>query len=68
MSSPRYAEGQKVEYYPIGGKSRTSTSTGTITRVMTEPDAAGSTGVMIENDNTGKRSAVKEDNIERTIE
>ncbi|KAG0129724.1 hypothetical protein HOY82DRAFT_563644, partial [Tuber indicum] len=78
MSSPKYKAGQKVEYHPIGGRSGTSTSTGTITRVLTEPDAAGSTGVTvkaslhdpryeIENDNTGKRSAVKEDNIERTI-
>ncbi|PUU74099.1 hypothetical protein B9Z19DRAFT_1001760 [Tuber borchii] len=81
MSSPKYMEGQKVEYHPIGGEhsSRTSTSTGKIIRVITEPDAAGSARVTvnasphdpryeIENDNTGKRSAVKEDNIERAIE
>ncbi|RPA93804.1 hypothetical protein L873DRAFT_1703627 [Choiromyces venosus 120613-1] len=78
MSAPKYSEGQKVEYHPIGGRSGTSTSTGTITRVITEPDAAGDTGVTvkaspgdpryeIENDNTRKRAAVKEENIERVV-
>ncbi|RPB12117.1 hypothetical protein P167DRAFT_535982 [Morchella conica CCBAS932] len=74
----KYKEGQKVEYHPIGGPHGTSTSTGKIVRVLTHPDAAGSTGntvkasesdprYEIQNDNTGKTSAVKENNIERVL-
>ncbi|KAL7266892.1 hypothetical protein RUND412_010542 [Rhizina undulata] len=79
MAAPKFQEGQKVEYHPIGGAHGTSTSTGVIKRVLTEPDHAGSTGVTvkaspddpryeIQNDKTGKTSAVKEGNIERVID
>ncbi|KAI5793299.1 hypothetical protein EDC01DRAFT_785046 [Geopyxis carbonaria] len=75
---PQYEEGQRVQYHPIGGPHGTSTSTGTIKRVLTEPDSAGTQGTTvhaspddpryeIENENTGKSSAVKEINIEKVL-
>ncbi|KAI9830584.1 MAG: hypothetical protein M1826_004610 [Phylliscum demangeonii] len=70
---PQYKVGQKVRYKPIGGPdSNTSESTGTIKNVITEPgnmtdrnvDASEeSPRYEIENTNTGKSSAIKEENI-----
>lgn len=79
MVQAKFKEGQQVEYKPVGGRdSNTSSSTGTIERVITEDSPAGSTGVTVKadpehpryeirNSNTGKTSAVKEENILRTI-
>ncbi|KAF8463106.1 hypothetical protein BDZ91DRAFT_732504 [Kalaharituber pfeilii] len=75
----KYKEGQQVEYKPVGGReSNTSSSTGVIERVLTEDTPAGDTGVTVKasedspryeirNDNTGKKSAVKEENILKKI-
>ncbi|RPA85754.1 hypothetical protein BJ508DRAFT_193552, partial [Ascobolus immersus RN42] len=70
-----YEVGDRVQYRPIGGPdSNTSTSTGTIERVLTSKTPAGSTGVSVNasveepqyeilNDNTHKKSALKGKNI-----
>ncbi|KAF8475617.1 hypothetical protein BDZ91DRAFT_710016 [Kalaharituber pfeilii] len=72
---PKYHQGQYVEYRPIGGRdTNSSTSHGTIERVITHDEPAGSTGVTvkaspehpryeIKNANTGKLSALNESNI-----
>ncbi|KAF8420473.1 hypothetical protein EV426DRAFT_675410 [Tirmania nivea] len=79
MVNAKYKEGQQVEYKPVGGRdSNTSSSTGTIERVITEDAPAGSTGVTVKadpehpryevkNDKTGKTSAVKEENILKAL-
>ncbi|KAG8851964.1 hypothetical protein FRB96_008979 [Tulasnella sp. 330] len=74
--SSAYQVGDKVEYHPIGGGSEnTSTSTGEIMKVITSEEAAGTTGnvthgasenephYLIKNDNTGKETAYKAENI-----
>ncbi|KAJ9639001.1 hypothetical protein H2201_005911 [Coniosporium apollinis] len=70
---PQYSEGDTVRYKPVGGPdSNTSESTGTIKKVLTEPDTVGDRHVNasdddpryeIENANTGKTSAIYERNI-----
>ncbi|KAI9793236.1 MAG: hypothetical protein M1816_000657 [Peltula sp. TS41687] len=70
---PKYEVGQTVRYKPVGGPdSNTSESTGVIKDVSTEPttmtdrhvDASEeSPRYEIENSNTGKSSAIKEENI-----
>ncbi|KAF8975455.1 hypothetical protein BDQ17DRAFT_1547074 [Cyathus striatus] len=73
-----YKAGDRVEYRAIGGApvkgNETSTTTGEIVEVITETQPAGETGVnvqasknepryLIRNDNTGKETAYKGDNI-----
>ncbi|KAF8247793.1 hypothetical protein K440DRAFT_550172 [Wilcoxina mikolae CBS 423.85] len=76
---PQFEKGDRVEYHPIGGRHGTSTSTGTIERVLTEPDTAGSQHQHINaskeepryevcNEHTGKTSAIKQDNIEKVLD
>ncbi|KAI5810365.1 hypothetical protein BZA77DRAFT_271719 [Pyronema omphalodes] len=76
---PQYNQGDHVEYHPIGGRHGTSTSTGVIQHVLTEPEVAGDQKqhinaskeepkYEIKNDKTGKTSAIKEDNIERVCD
>jgi len=74
---PQFRVGQHVRYKPVGGPdSKTSESTGIIREVITEPGNMTGRNVAaspeepryeIENTQTHKRSAIKEDNIiERT--
>ncbi|CAE6465212.1 unnamed protein product [Rhizoctonia solani] len=75
----KYQVGQKVEYTAIGGGNvENSSTTGEIIEVITEPEPAGTTGktvkasedeprYLIRNDNTGKDTAYKADNIVRVI-
>ncbi|EKM78071.1 hypothetical protein AGABI1DRAFT_114897 [Agaricus bisporus var. burnettii JB137-S8] len=72
-----YKAGDRVKYHAVGGRSSgtdTSTTTGEIVDVLTEPQPAGETGVtakasedepryLIRNDNTGKETAYKGTNI-----
>ncbi|EPT05668.1 hypothetical protein FOMPIDRAFT_1111309, partial [Fomitopsis schrenkii] len=59
---PRFQQGDKVEYRPIGGSQETvAHSTGTIERVGEAED--GSTRYTIKNDNTGKSTSYQEMNI-----
>ncbi|KAJ5644793.1 hypothetical protein N7507_010804 [Penicillium longicatenatum] len=70
---PSFHEGQRVNYKPVGGpNSNTSTSTGVIREVATEPTTLTGRSVaasdkepryQIENEKTRKSSAVKEANI-----
>ncbi|KAF8610674.1 hypothetical protein BDV93DRAFT_517765 [Ceratobasidium sp. AG-I] len=74
-----YKVGDKVEYTAIGGGNvENSTTTGVIEDILTEPEAAGSTGntvqaseeeprYLIKNDNTGKSTAYKASNIKGTV-
>ncbi|KAG8706978.1 hypothetical protein FRC11_007787 [Ceratobasidium sp. 423] len=71
----QYRVGQKVRYTAIGGGNvENSETTGEIVEVITNPEPAGTSGVtvkaseeepryMIKNDNTGKSTAYKADNI-----
>ncbi|CAE6501378.1 unnamed protein product [Rhizoctonia solani] len=71
----KYQVGQKVKYTAIGGGNvENSTTTGEIVEVITGPEPAGDSGVtvqaseeepryLIKNDNTGKSTAYKVDNI-----
>ncbi|KAI9887977.1 MAG: hypothetical protein M1823_000234 [Watsoniomyces obsoletus] len=71
----KYKVGETVVYKPVGGPdSNTSESTGTIVSVLEEPGEMTDRNVdaspenpryEIENTNTGKKSAIKEDNILR---
>ncbi|OTB08458.1 hypothetical protein M426DRAFT_184238 [Hypoxylon sp. CI-4A] len=68
-----YKTGQTVRYKPVGGpNSNTSESTGKITDVLTEPGVQADRNVQasadepryeIQNDNTGKKTAIYEKNI-----
>ncbi|KAI2626666.1 hypothetical protein GGR54DRAFT_480102 [Hypoxylon sp. NC1633] len=68
-----YKKGQSVRYKPVGGPdSNTSESTGRITGVLTEPGVQADRNVQasaeepryeIQNDNTGKTTAIYEKNI-----
>ncbi|KAL5341008.1 hypothetical protein BJX70DRAFT_360110, partial [Aspergillus crustosus] len=70
---PRYSNGQRVEYKPVGGPdSNTSVSTGKVMSVLTEPGVQADRNVEaskdkpryeIENSNTGKLTSVFETNI-----
>ncbi|KAL2004338.1 hypothetical protein VTN02DRAFT_3132 [Thermoascus thermophilus] len=70
---PQYKVGQQVRYKPVGGPaSKTSESTGVIREVITEPGQLTGRNVEatpenpryeIENMQTHKRSAIKEENI-----
>ncbi|KAI1403984.1 hypothetical protein F4819DRAFT_505232 [Hypoxylon fuscum] len=69
----QYKTGQSVRYKPVGGPdSNTSESTGKITGVLTQPGVQADRNVQasreepryeIQNDNTGKLTAVYEKNI-----
>ncbi|KAJ1305274.1 hypothetical protein OPQ81_000302 [Rhizoctonia solani] len=71
----QYKVGQRVQYTAVGGGNvENSATTGEITEVITEPEPAGTTGntvraseeeprYLIKNDNTGKETAYKADNI-----
>ncbi|KAF9463561.1 hypothetical protein BDZ94DRAFT_1308675 [Collybia nuda] len=79
--STAYKAGDHVEYRAIGGGgsgTEQSTTRGQIVDVLTETQPAGDTGntmrassneprYVIKNDNTGKETAYKEDNILGTI-
>ncbi|KAJ1305283.1 hypothetical protein OPQ81_000308 [Rhizoctonia solani] len=71
----QYQVGQKVKYTAIGGGNvENSTTSGEILQVITDAEPAGESGVtvkaseeepryLIKNDNTGKTTAYKADNI-----
>ncbi|CAE6376889.1 unnamed protein product [Rhizoctonia solani] len=75
----QYQVGQKVKYTAIGGGNvENSTTTGEIVEVITQPEPAGTSGntvqaseeeprYLIRNDNTGKDTAYKADNIVEVI-
>ncbi|KAF8699877.1 hypothetical protein RHS03_06911, partial [Rhizoctonia solani] len=75
----QYQVGQKVKYTAIGGGNvENSTTTGEIVEVITSPEPAGTSGntvqaseeeprYLIRNDNTGKETAYKADNIVEVI-
>ncbi|CAE6385088.1 unnamed protein product [Rhizoctonia solani] len=75
----QYQVGQKVKYTAIGGGNvENSTTTGEIVEVITGSEPAGDSGVtvkateeepryLIKNDNTGKSTAYKTDNIIEVI-
>ncbi|KAH7338169.1 hypothetical protein B0J17DRAFT_717822 [Rhizoctonia solani] len=75
----QYQVGQKVKYTAIGGGNvENSTTTGEILEVITNPEPAGESGVtvkaseeepryLIKNDNTGKNTAYKAENIVEVI-
>ncbi|KAI9676850.1 MAG: hypothetical protein M1817_006689 [Caeruleum heppii] len=71
--APKYKEGQTVRYKPVGGpNSNTAESTGVVKKVLTQSGQATDRNVEaseespryeIANSNTGKTSAIKEENI-----
>ncbi|KAJ4485001.1 hypothetical protein C8J55DRAFT_509487 [Lentinula edodes] len=75
-----YEAGDHVQYKAVGGgKGTTSTTEGEIQEVITHKRPAGDTGVkvnatpedpryVIRNDNTGKETAYKEQNIDGVTE
>ncbi|KAH7873564.1 uncharacterized protein C8R40DRAFT_370073 [Lentinula edodes] len=77
MSQNSYNVGDHVQYQGIGGGNvENSTTHGEITDVVTDKQQAGSSGVtvnasaedpryVIRNDNTGKETAYKADNIKK---
>ncbi|CAE6527227.1 unnamed protein product [Rhizoctonia solani] len=82
ITMAQYQVGQKVKYTAIGGGNvENSTTTGEIVEVLTAPEPAGETGVTVKatedeprmyrylilNDNTGKKTAYKADNIVEVI-
>ncbi|CAE6413552.1 unnamed protein product [Rhizoctonia solani] len=79
LTMAQYQVGQKVKYTAIGGGNvENSMTTGEITEVLTNAEPAGSTGVtvnaseeepryVIKNDNTGKSTAYKAENIVEVI-
>lgn len=81
QQSETYEVGDRVEYYGIGGGTggnEQSTTVGEICDILTERAPAGDTGVtvrasdenpryVIKNDNTGKETAYKADNIIRKV-
>ncbi|KIK62765.1 hypothetical protein GYMLUDRAFT_242409 [Collybiopsis luxurians FD-317 M1] len=77
--NPTYETGDHVQYQPVGGGNVSTTTQGEITEVVTSKQPAGDAGVrvnasaddpryVIRNDNTGKETAYKEQNIEGTTE
>ncbi|KAL7266806.1 hypothetical protein RUND412_010630 [Rhizina undulata] len=77
-AAPKFRAGQKILYHPIGALS-SPTTTGVITRVLTEPGRAGTYPLIhkaspddpryeIKNLKTGKFVAVKEIRINRVLE
>lgn len=70
-------EGARVEYHPVGGASGTATSTGTVKKILTEPEPVGGRQtvnasdedprIVIENDNTGHETAYKLMNIVKLL-
>ncbi|EEB08119.1 hypothetical protein SJAG_03253 [Schizosaccharomyces japonicus yFS275] len=64
---PKFHEGMKVEYHPIGGASGTSTSTGVIQKIVQEQGSTNDVRYEIKNDHTGKSATYKERNITRTL-
>ncbi|KAF5389026.1 hypothetical protein D9757_005090 [Collybiopsis confluens] len=79
-TSATYDIGDHVQYQAVGGGNvPNSTTQGEVTDVITDKESAGETGVrvnassddpryVIRNDNTGKKTAYKEKNIEGTAE
>lgn len=72
--SEQFAEGDHVEYHPVGGAMQTST--GRIDRIITEREHVGAQIVkasddipryVIVNDHTGKETAYKLENIIKKI-